>query len=64
MTSPLELSVVTQDLPSDVTGKVNEEAEKKAAEELDRRRNMSELDNEIESFLKTSDRVLQTLDEN
>ena len=41
-----------------------EENEKKAAEELNRRRNLTELDLKVDSFLKTSERVLQTLDDN
>lgn len=63
MTSPLELSAVTEDIPSDWARKVDEESEKKAAEELNRMRNMSDLEREIESFLNLSERVLQTLDE-
>ena len=62
MTSPLELSAVTEDIPSDWARKVDEESEKKAAEQLNRMRNMSDLDREIESFSLTFDRVLQTLD--
>ena len=62
MTSPLELSAVTEDIPSDWARKVDEESEKKAAEQLNRMRNMSDLEREIESFSLTFDRVLQTLD--
>ena len=41
-----------------------EENEKKAAEELNRRKNLTELDLKVDSFLRTSECLLQTLDDN
>jgi hypothetical protein len=63
MSSSLELSALASTGLHNAMRENFEENEKKAAEEVNRRKNLTELDLKVDSFLRTSERVLQTLDD-